>query len=159
MTRDTKTRDRSSGREPGAVEHLDRLSTIVDEAFGPQPVMPAEELLTFLERKLFENRAEFIALREAYADLERRSLAALEQMTVDAATAITGAGAKPIVGATEMREAAIVFALVAVAREPALRYTETLQLVIDTANRCRPAAAPVLTRESFPEAPPPGVKT
>ena len=36
--------------------------------------------------------AEVRALREDYADLEQRSLTALEQMTASAVTAITGAG-------------------------------------------------------------------
>jgi hypothetical protein len=35
---------------------IDRLVTIIDEAFGPQPVMAPDELLTLLEQKLFEAR-------------------------------------------------------------------------------------------------------
>lgn len=41
----------------------DRLQTILDEAFGPFETMPDEQLLTLLERKLFEQRAELEKLR------------------------------------------------------------------------------------------------
>jgi glutathione S-transferase len=35
-----------------------RLTTIIDEAFGIQSVMSTDELLTFLERKLYQQRVE-----------------------------------------------------------------------------------------------------
>jgi hypothetical protein len=39
--------------------YLDELTTIVDEAFGLQPVQPADELLRTLERLLFERGQDY----------------------------------------------------------------------------------------------------
>ena len=62
----------------------DRLATIVDEAFSMQPVMGAEELLTFLERKLFDNRQEFNRVT-AERDTLLQQLAELDSQWHDAA--------------------------------------------------------------------------
>jgi hypothetical protein len=53
---------------PALLDAHDRLVTIIDDAFGLQPVQPTEELLTFLERQLFEARRERGVLE---ADLDR----------------------------------------------------------------------------------------
>jgi hypothetical protein len=42
----------------------DRLQDIIDENFGMQPTMTDEELLTLLERKLFEQRVEYERMRK-----------------------------------------------------------------------------------------------
>jgi hypothetical protein len=42
----------------------DRLATICDEAFGMQPVMSADELLSLLERQLFKRRQREIQIEE-----------------------------------------------------------------------------------------------
>lgn len=45
---------------------LDRMVTIVNEAVGIQPVTPFDELLTLLERHLFERRVEFERVNGLY---------------------------------------------------------------------------------------------
>lgn len=85
-----------------------RLATIVDEAFGMQPQMPSDELMTLLERKLFEQRVHTEELRAQLQRVQvlvrieptanpdqrvlsiRQLLAALSQEPADPAN--TGAG-------------------------------------------------------------------
>lgn len=55
------------------------LSTIVDEAFGMQPVMTHEELLSFLEDKVKERGRDLTAARDRIAELE----APLPEATVE----------------------------------------------------------------------------
>jgi hypothetical protein len=50
----------------------DRLQTILDEAFGPFETLPTDDLLTLLERKLFDQRQENERLS---ADIGRMAIA------------------------------------------------------------------------------------
>lgn len=49
---------------------VDQITTIVDEAFGMQPVMTHEELLSFLEDKIKERGRDLAAARARIAELE-----------------------------------------------------------------------------------------
>lgn len=63
---------------------VDRITTIVDEAFGMQPVMTHEELLSFLEDKIKERGRDLAAARARIAELEAaRASASLVTMVGD----------------------------------------------------------------------------
>lgn len=66
---------RAEAAEARHQAHHDQLATIVDEAFGMQPVMPTDDLLTLLERKLYDDRS---ALREALRRAEAAEARAAE---------------------------------------------------------------------------------
>lgn len=51
-------------------DYVDQITTIVDEAFGMQPVMTHEELLSFLEDKIKERGRDLAAARARIAELE-----------------------------------------------------------------------------------------
>jgi len=55
----------------------DRLAAIIDEAFGMQPVMSPDEMLSFLERKLFEDRQKLAAAERERDEAAREPQASL----------------------------------------------------------------------------------
>ena len=68
----TEATTRATTAERALADLTSRLTTIIDEAFGLQPVMPADELLTTLERLLYDRRVEAErALAEKEAALSR----------------------------------------------------------------------------------------
>lgn len=68
LVESTKARDVWCAEASASRDHLDRLRTIVDEAFGMRPVESAEETLTALESGLFTWRSERDGLA---AEIER----------------------------------------------------------------------------------------
>jgi hypothetical protein len=76
--------------------------------------------------------AEVRALREDYAGLESRALAALEQMTVDATTAITGAG----INADLAEQYAVLRATFARVEALPARWRETPHYDVETHDKC-----------------------
>lgn len=59
-----------------------QLATIVDEAFGLQPVMTADELLTFLEQRLFADRVEAERLTASVSQLREAGDALRERLAL-----------------------------------------------------------------------------
>lgn len=72
----------TTAREEGAKEALGDLTTIIDERFGLQPVMSADELLAFLESKLCEERQAYELGREEGAKAERQRIRKLAERYV-----------------------------------------------------------------------------
>lgn len=90
--------DRATAADRATIAELqDRLTTIADEAFGLQPVMPMDELLDVLERELFKLR------QQHEADAARlRELEASEQYAVGMVDVLK----RDVDGLTKERDAA-----------------------------------------------------